>query len=227
LIASLKNDLASQNNQTRESKDLKKIIENQSAEISKLKAEVAQLTSSLSDSRAENKVLSTKLAANRNAASSVESATSKTPGSAMKTNGGIRMMGSAEAAQQVQAGQLKEDLYGDLTGLIIRSVKREADEDIYDCIQTGRNGSKYFNIHVFTLLISTAALHFKLAAANETSAENFDDAQCVYVPLLDPPRDKALMEMLPDYLVDEITFPRQQAAKFYSRVYEALTKKQG
>lgn len=37
---------------------------------------------------------------------------------------------------------MKEDLYADLTGLIVRGVKREPDEDVYDCIQTGRNGSK-------------------------------------------------------------------------------------
>lgn len=51
-------------------------------------------------------------------------------------------MGSAEVAQAAQTAQLKEDLYSDLTGLIIRDVKREAEDDVYDCIQTGRNGSK-------------------------------------------------------------------------------------
>ena len=51
-------------------------------------------------------------------------------------------MGSAEAAQAAQIAQLKENLYSDLTGLIIRDVKREDGDDVYDCIQTGRNGSK-------------------------------------------------------------------------------------
>ena len=32
------------------------------------------------------------------------------------------------------------------------------------------------------------------------------------------------MEMLPDYLVEEITFPRPQAARFYARVGKALTE---
>ncbi len=90
----------------------------------------------------ENKTLSAKLAANRTAAASVESASSKIPGSAVKANGGIRMIGTVEAAQAAQAAQLKEDIYSDLTGLIIRNVKREPEEDIFDCIQTGRNGSK-------------------------------------------------------------------------------------
>jgi hypothetical protein len=64
-----------------------------------------------------------------------------------------------------------------------------------------------------------------LAVANEKTANCYDDAQCQYIPQLDPSRDKGLMELLPDYLVDEITFPRPQAAKFYARVVKALTEK--
>ena len=52
------------------------------------------------------------------------------------------MVGSAEAAYAAQVAQLKEDLYSDLTGLILRGVERKDDSDVYDCIQTGRNGSK-------------------------------------------------------------------------------------
>lgn len=67
------------------------------------------------------------------------------PGSATKSNGGIRtvMVGSAEAAQAAVEAKLKEDLYADLSGLIIRTVKRGGDVDVYDCLQTGRNGSKF------------------------------------------------------------------------------------
>lgn len=54
------------------------------------------------------------------------------------------MVGSAEAAYAAQVAQLKEDLYSDLTGLILRGVERKDESDIYDCIQTGRNGSKCF-----------------------------------------------------------------------------------
>nr|POE54446.1 hypothetical protein CFP56_41384 [Quercus suber] len=35
--------------------------------------------------------------------------------------------------------KMKENLYADLTNLIIRNVKITDDEDIFDCIQTGRN----------------------------------------------------------------------------------------
>ena len=52
------------------------------------------------------------------------------------------MVGSAEAAHAAQVAQLKEDLYSDLTGLILRGVDRGDDADVYDCIQTGRNGSE-------------------------------------------------------------------------------------
>ncbi|KAL2061678.1 hypothetical protein VTL71DRAFT_7055 [Oculimacula yallundae] len=209
LIESLRADLAKQKAVVKKQEELKKVLEAQTTEVANLQAQITKLKGSLSEAQSENKTLSAKLAANRTASASVESAHSKTPGSAMKANGGIRLMGTAEAAQVAQAAQLKEDLYSDLTGLIIRNVKRESEEDIFDCIQTGRNGT----------------LHFKLAAANEKSAESYEDAQCSYIPQLDPSRDKALMEMLPDYLVDEITFPRPQAAKFYARVGKALTEK--
>ncbi|CZR62508.1 uncharacterized protein PAC_12405 [Phialocephala subalpina] len=210
LIASLKADVAAQAALAKESKGLKKNIESQGSELTALQAQIQQLTTSLSETQAENKTLSTKLAASRTAAASVESAHSKTPGSAMKkASGGIRLMGTAEAAQVAQAAQLKEDLYGDLTGLIIRSVTRESEEDVFDCIQTGRNGT----------------LHFKLATMNEKLAESYDDAQCTYSPQLDPSRDKALIELLPEYLVEEITFPRHHATRFYARVVKALTEK--
>lgn len=63
-------------------------------------------------------------------------------------------MGNSEAAQ---VAQLKEDLYADLTGLIIRGIKREDEEDIFDCIQTGRNGSKF---PMFRHELSVAILTF-------------------------------------------------------------------
>ena len=148
MITSLKADLSAQTAQIKDAQKLKKKLDSQIAETIFLQDQLAKMKISLSEAQAENKTLSTanktlstKLAANRTAAASVESTNSKVPGSAVK--GGIRMVGSAEAAQVAQAAQLKEDLYSDLTGLLIRDVKRGAEEDIFDCIQTGRNGSKY------------------------------------------------------------------------------------
>jgi hypothetical protein len=154
LIASLKADLAAQSSQLKEFRDLKKLVDTKVSDISKLQAKVAQLTSSLSDAHIENKTLSAKLAANRNIAASVESANGRGPGSAVKANGGIRLIGSVEVAQAAQTAQLKEDLYSDLTGLIIRDVKREAEDDVYDCIQTGRNGSKSFGLHFSSQIVN-------------------------------------------------------------------------
>lgn len=69
------------------------------------------------------------------------------------------------------------------------------------------------------------ALHFKLAIANENSDENPDDAEFMYKPQLDERRDSDLIDILPDFLVEEISFPRPQAAKFYARVQKSLTER--
>jgi len=167
LIASLKADVASQASFAKESRGLKKRVESQASEMTALRAQIAQMTTSLSDAHvenkrsqaelkkaqnevkkveSENKTLSAKLAANRSVSASIESVNAKVPGSAVKVNGGIRMVGTAEAAQVAQAAQLKENIYSDLTGLLIRDVKREPEDDVFDCIQTGRNGSKHQNL---------------------------------------------------------------------------------
>lgn len=77
------------------------------------------------------------------------------------------------------------------------------------------------------VLTSLAALHFKLAVAQDKDGKStsFEDTEFLYTPLLDLNRDKDLLELLPDYLTEDITFSRQHAAKFYSRVVETLTKK--
>jgi len=76
-----------------------------------------------------------------------------------------------------------------------------------------------------SMLTLSTALHFKLSAANEHSSEGYADAECGYVPQLDPSRDASLIDVLPDYLTEEISFPRKDAAKFYARVVRALTDK--
>ena len=198
---------------TNEFRGLKRKVESQLEEMGTLKAQVSQLTASLDYAQAQNKTLSAKLAATRGTPASVDNTNSKAQGSNIGVNSG-------------QAAQLKEDLYSDLTGLIIRGVKREAEDDTFDCIQTGRNGSKFPDASAISLMLTRdIALHFKLSAINEKATVNYEEAHCQYIPQLDPSRDKALMEILPDYLVDEISFPRPQAAKFYARVVIALTEK--
>jgi Chromosome segregation protein Csm1/Pcs1 len=45
------------------------------------------------------------------------------------------------------------------------------------------------------------------------------------MPQLDANRDRALMDILPDYLEEELTFPRESASRFYARVVGVLSKK--
>ncbi len=139
MIASLKEDAVATSSLDKESRELRKKVQSQAVEISRLQTQIVNLTASLGEAQLENKTLSTKITVNRIAAA--ESANIKAPCTAVKSNGAIRATGFADTA-----AQLKENLYSDLTGLIIRSVKQEADEDVFDCIQTGRNGSKFLII---------------------------------------------------------------------------------
>lgn len=72
-----------------------------------------------------------------------------------------------------------------------------------------------------------AALHFKLSVAQDAHAKsvNFEETEFLYTPLLDSNRDRDMIGLLPDYLTEDITFSRQHAARFYSRVVDTLTKK--
>jgi hypothetical protein len=130
--------------------------------------------------------------------------------------------------------KLKEDLYSDLTGLIIRNVKRLDDEDVYDCIQTGRNGCKFSPVPLLTsvVLTSLAALHFHLSISHlpPTSTTpggpgGYDDMEFAYTPLLDEKNDKDLLEILPDYLMEEICFPRSSAARFYAKLGDCMNRR--
>lgn len=135
---------------------------------------MVELTSSASEAQNEIKTLQTKLANSRTASVVVESVNARTPGSVMNNKAGqprTIMMGSAEVAQAAQVALLKEDLYSDLTGLILRGVERREESDIYDCIQTGRNGSKYPTL----TLVKSRTLHFyvKFIQANVRNLQRF------------------------------------------------------
>lgn len=143
----MKTDLAAQNAVAQEAQLLTKQIATKDADLTNANAKADLLTTSLTEAQNEIKALQAKLANVRNAPVAVESVhAGKTPGSAVKGKAPVRtvMVGSAEAAQAAQLAQLKEDLYSDLTGLIMRGVEKGEEADIYDCIQTGRNGSKSF-----------------------------------------------------------------------------------
>ena len=46
----------------------------------------------------------------------------------------------------------------------------------------------------------------------------------MYTPLLDDQRDRNLIEVMPDYLTEDIFFERHLAVKFYARVVKTLTE---
>ena len=144
MIAGLKDEIAAQKALAQQGNQLRGQLTKSESQAEQLKEKVEQLTKSLSEARTEIKTLSTKLTASRNAEAQV---TAKVPGSALKANAPAARAAAAQQTEAVQAAQLKEDLYGDLTGLIIRSLKRGPDEDMFDCIQTGRNGSMLTVIH--------------------------------------------------------------------------------
>ncbi|ROW09749.1 hypothetical protein VMCG_02416 [Cytospora schulzeri] len=213
LIASLKSDLTAHKQLAKEGKKTQQQLEASEAKIDSLQAHVTEITTSLAEAKTEIKSLTMKLnaarAAEATATAQVQVATARVPGSAMKPSAmGARGLDQAQV-QATQTGKMKENLYSDLTGLVVTGVKRDGPEDVYDCIQTGRNGT----------------LHFKLAIANENSDENMDEAEFQYKPQLDEHRDRELIELLPEFLADEISFPRAHAAKFYSRVLKSLTEK--
>lgn len=144
-IISLKKQLATQKELSQDSLSLQKQIVSRDADLNKTQALADQLSTSLSEAQNEIKALQAKLANSRSASTAVESLNARTPGGGMggKTPAARTVMvGSAEAAQAAQIAQLKEDLYSDLTGLILRGVDRSYESDVYDCLQTGPNGSK-------------------------------------------------------------------------------------
>lgn len=232
LIASLKSDLAAQKLLAKDGKKAQQQLESSSAKVDSLQTQVTEISTSLAEAKTEIKALTMKLnaarAAEATATAQAQVATARVPGSAMKPSVmNARGLDQAQI-QATQTAKMKENMYSDLTGLVVTGVKRNGPEDVYDCIQTGRNGSKYIHNRIgacqpLTSLLS--ALHFKLAIANENSDENMDEAEFQYKPQLDERRDSELIEILPEFLVEEINFPRAHAAKFYSRVLKSLTER--
>lgn len=142
LIASLKKEIL----------ELRKTSTTSNAETTGLQKQIASLTTSSEKVTAERNDLKEKLQLSQNEVKSLEAKLmaarqqvanaaneAKAHEVAKKQNTSI----SVNVAEAQKEAKMKENLYADLTGLIIANVKRNESEDIYDCIQTGRNGSKY------------------------------------------------------------------------------------
>lgn len=182
----MKKELATQVTLAQESRSLQAQLLTSDNALSEAQVQVNQLTASLSQVQKENKALQAKLANSRNAAVTVESVNaSRTPGSAMKGNGQQRtiMVGSAEAAQAAQVALLKEDLYSDLTGLILRGVERGDEADVYDCIQTGRNGSKSHIFLLFPIFSTRTRFRLHYPSLAQTATKNMEPKKLTITPL--------------------------------------------
>ncbi|CAA9961925.1 Csm1 multi-domain protein [Pyrenophora teres f. maculata] len=211
IITALKNQITTLQSRTSTLPTLKQELLSASKESLRLATENKKLTDALATAHSENKALSSKLSAAR--ASSQQQDTAKAvPGSAMKPRTtGVVLPGTAEAAREAALAKQKVDLYSDLTNLVVLGVRRnDEDADVYDCIQTGRNGTLHF--------------HLTVATPSSTSS-SYEDTEFVYQPLLNQQRDRELLDLLPDYLTEEICFPRGQAAKFYCKVVDSMSKK--
>ncbi|KAF2262218.1 hypothetical protein CC78DRAFT_323281 [Lojkania enalia] len=205
VIKALKQQIAEIQSQTGELAFMRNQITKLEKENARLTSETKSLSMSLTSAQNENKTLSTKLAAAR---SSAPPEPKTVPGSAAKPRSTVVLPGAAEAAKESQTRLQKVELYSDLTNLLICGVKKgEEYEEVYDCVQTGRN-----------------ALHFYLSVINDSHG-SYDDTEFVYNPQFDQSRDQALLDLLPDYLTEEISFPRSQAAKFYMKVVDCMSKR--
>jgi hypothetical protein len=144
LVATLKAELSAQSLLVNEAQGLQAQVESRDSRIDELGRHIMDLTNSLASARTEVKNLSAKLTVSKSA----EAVAVRLPGSAIKSGkSGLSSHRGIASNEILHKAQLKEDLYAELTGLIVRDVKANecggaGTEVIYDCIQTGRNGSK-------------------------------------------------------------------------------------
>ncbi|KAK7208452.1 chromosome segregation protein Csm1/Pcs1-domain-containing protein [Myxozyma melibiosi] len=105
--------------------------------------------------------------------------------------------------------KLKEDIISDLTGLIVRDVRKDGENVVFDCLQAGRNG----------------AFHYKLLIPDADSGSGrYDDSAVTLVPMIDEKRDALLLSLLPDYFTESLTFMRNATAQCYLKISQALQK---
>jgi len=109
---------------------------------------------------------------------------------------------------QSNTAQLSQELLSDLSGLICRNVEQSNGNTTFDCLQCGRNGGIFLHFN------ADIALHYKLTM--EDKDVNDPHGQIVYTPLLDPNRDEKILQVLPDYLTDEIMFAKEQGPSHFN-----------
>lgn len=148
LISSLKKELSDlrrgNSTSTADNARLQSQMTNLQSESEKSQAETKTLQSSLSESQNEIKALTAKLEAARKAVTTAGEKVTSSTTQMRDVHNRSQLGGVLDSTKQAA---LKEQLYSDLTGLIITSIKRKDGEDEYSCVQTGRNGSKSPSLH--------------------------------------------------------------------------------
>lgn len=197
--------------------------------MNNLVSKISNLTGSLNESQREIQSLKAKLAASRAAeatALAAAKATAAAPKPSTATN--KNLTGQSEL---MHISQAKEELYSSLTSLIIRNVKEEDGENVFDCLQSGRNGSECLLLtlqllwRLLTLFSFVLALHFTLSQEKEDPGSRYSETKYTFSPQIQDGRDAELMKVLPEYFLEDLTFTGPQISKFYIRLFTALTEK--
>lgn len=143
VIAALRADLEKQTALAGESKSLKEKLKANDATVAKLRSKISELGKDVAKEKKENQVLQAKLIAAQQKI--------QVPGSAVKTSAmgrGIlptaKSTGVSPSGDQAWISHMKEELYGDLTNLMILSVKVDEGRRLFQCVQTGNSGCEFF-----------------------------------------------------------------------------------
>ncbi|KAF2864503.1 hypothetical protein K470DRAFT_254141 [Piedraia hortae CBS 480.64] len=138
---------------------------------------------------------------------------------------GAGSVGTSASVSNMETAKKKLNLYSDLTGLVITSIKTKDGEDVYDCIQTGRNGTLHFHLSLGTIPEPTPKRpHGKPNTPGKVANAKVEDlVEFGYTPFLDPQRDAELIEILPEFLTEEIYFPQEKAVAFYRKLNVLVT----
>lgn len=147
MIETLQSDLKAQQEAREdffaEVKVLRKKLAFKETEFSKLQTKVQELSKNLQDQQNESKVMSTKLVqAQAQAQAQGQRNNAQVSGSAVKPGyrGPLGNPKTNTGVDDTWLARVKEDLYADLSGLIIVNAKKEKNLNVFKCVQTGTNG---------------------------------------------------------------------------------------
>ncbi|CAG8461861.1 6451_t:CDS:2 [Acaulospora morrowiae] len=114
----------------------------------------------------------------------------------LKARSGKISNGQLDIKQMEMQAQI--NLYQEMSNLLIQNVKLVSqNESSFTCIHSGRNGSLVFKLSI-------------------------KDDDYIYEPSIDPERDACLINILPDYLSEEIIFKKEKLDLFFWRLLHFL-----